>query len=367
MDNLAKHLVSIPISLAALNQHDRVIREECKRLGCWITGQSVQRMFSAICKTGSFHEQHIGTYEGDITIKDVSENDPNLWSEQYIKEYPLTKPIKTHAGYWYIGIEEIEERYEIYLDYAGLCVSDKVEFVFTDPNGVHDEFTFTYEPMIWYPTVRIPWDDLDGEVKIHVKFSLFHTECTFSKKSIQIDHSKAILKKMESIEPDVTLECKDGAEVETHRCVLAAHSDFFAALFSNDWREKNEGRVKLEDFSEDVVTAFVKYLYTCKLEEEEPLTPQLALLADRYQVEPLRSLCETKNFDQLTPENACLQLMLAKRTQNEKVVEQVITFIHENPAAKEHDDFAKLVTHPDLLLRICQAGAKRGIKRKRQD
>ena len=143
--------------------------------------------------------------------------------------------------------------------------------------------------------------------------------------------------------------------------------------------------MKLEDFSEDVVTAFVKYLYTCKLEEEEPLTPQLALLADRYQVEPLRSLCETKNFDQvsawhflealfegydmieLTPENACLQLMLAKRTQNEKVVEQVIAFIHENPAAKEHDDFAKLVAHPDLLLRICQAGAKRGIKRKRQD
>lgn len=66
--------------------------------------------------------------------------------------------------------------------------------------------------------------------------------------------------------PTATLGKKAMVEFRVHRVVLAARCAYFAALFSSDVMETQQGWVLIEDLASDVVQALLEFLYTGTVE-----------------------------------------------------------------------------------------------------
>ena len=84
---------------------------------------------------------------------------------------------------------------------------------------------------------------------------------------------------------------------KVHKCVLAAHSDVFRAMFAHKETVENvQSCLKITDFDADIVGQMLKYLYTGELPEElatENLT-ELLKIGEKYQLELLKSIIEEK-------------------------------------------------------------------------
>lgn len=76
-----------------------------------------------------------------------------------------------------------------------------------------------------------------------------------------------------------------------HRAVLAARSPVFAAMFHTDMIESRSRRVQVDDVPANVFDVFLRFVYTGQLAHGAD-DDELLRVADRYQVETLRRLCE---------------------------------------------------------------------------
>ena len=85
---------------------------------------------------------------------------------------------------------------------------------------------------------------------------------------------------------DVTI-CAGGERFPAHRNVLAASSDYLAALFASGMRD-SESDVALQDVPANIFSALLDFVYegTCVL--AEPLLPNLLVAAAMLQVLPLQ-------------------------------------------------------------------------------
>ena len=61
---------------------------------------------------------------------------------------------------------------------------------------------------------------------------------------------------------DVVLMVKDGREFKAHRRVLSGASPFFEKLLNSDMKETQEGVVRLEMFTESIMAATLRFIYT---------------------------------------------------------------------------------------------------------
>ena len=57
-----------------------------------------------------------------------------------------------------------------------------------------------------------------------------------------------------------------GKRIEAHRIVLSASSDYFAAMFTNDFGESFQNEIELQGVDPDALETLVNYCYTGKLE-----------------------------------------------------------------------------------------------------
>ena len=96
---------------------------------------------------------------------------------------------------------------------------------------------------------------------------------------------------------DVTLEV--GTETfGAHRCVLAARSSVFKAEFHSSMKEKTDACVRIEDMEAKVFKAMLHFMYTDSLPHLEDnddavvMAQHLLAVADRYNLEKLKSICE---------------------------------------------------------------------------
>mmetsp|Transcript_12258 Transcript_12258/g.38715 ORF Transcript_12258/g.38715 Transcript_12258/m.38715 type:complete len:414 (+) Transcript_12258:91-1332(+) len=85
--------------------------------------------------------------------------------------------------------------------------------------------------------------------------------------------------------------------------LLCAWSDVFAAMFAHDFKEQASGIVEIVDFSPAAVEAFLRFLYSGRL--DVGLLPEVWALADKYAVAALREVCDEQVADALAPRNAC--------------------------------------------------------------
>ena len=137
---------------------------------------------------------------------------------------------------------------------------------------------FDYPPMLgWYSlgdSANPP-----PQVKMEIMFTTYAIEF----KPVAATYDDVLFSEQFS---DVTLICSDGESVPAHKCVLAASSPYFKALFSGPWEETQSGQLKM-NYPMNIIKAVLSFLYTgkvnVKLVEAEPIA--FLSVASEYSLE----------------------------------------------------------------------------------
>ncbi|XP_065204205.1 speckle-type POZ protein-like [Planococcus citri] len=123
----------------------------------------------------------------------------------------------------------------------------------------------------------------------------------------------------------------DGKNFGALKGILAARSPVFEAMFKHDMQENRSNQVNISDIRSEVFEEFLHFMYTDKTPNREIVT-ELFVVADKYQVEGLRILCEEIILKELSVENAIDLLFFADLHRAERLVTQVAFYIKTNPA-----------------------------------
>ncbi|XP_062098149.1 BTB/POZ domain-containing protein At4g08455-like isoform X1 [Humulus lupulus] len=80
--------------------------------------------------------------------------------------------------------------------------------------------------------------------------------------------------------------------VPAHKAVLVSRSPVFKAMLENEMEESRSSTIKINDVSYEALRAFVNYLYTAEASLNEHMAYSLVVLAEKYQVNHLKTYCE---------------------------------------------------------------------------
>ncbi|CAD6197291.1 unnamed protein product [Caenorhabditis auriculariae] len=115
----------------------------------------------------------------------------------------------------------------------------------------------------------------------------------------------------EKLHTDFSLRA-EGESIEVHKAVLAARSPVLRAMLSHENSKEVQASVlEMEDVEFAVVQQFVDYIYRAKLPSEEPMVKKLLAMAEKYQVNELKTECQNRLVQGLTYGNACFLAVLA--------------------------------------------------------
>ena len=151
---------------------------------------------------------------------------------------------------------------------------------------------------------------------------------------------------------DFTLICQDQIFKFSKR-FLSMISPVFKNMMKSIYIESQNDTAKIEDTEPETIQAIRNVLYHDTISEKD-LTPQLLMFADRYQIEPLISICRMNLVKTLSKENFVDVIQTAYWTTDEillkcgvKYVVQNLGTFNNNP---EYDNFLK--AHPDFSVKI---------------
>jgi len=144
---------------------------------------------------------------------------------------------------------------------------------------------------------------------------------------------------------DFVLETETGEELMCHKTVLVKCSPFFKAMLSFDCEETMNNRMKVKDFSVEVVVTFLEYLYAEyeRIPEQDVykrkfdktrITPQLMKMCHMYQVESLHQECLKYLMENISDDNAVGTWIEAERCENKDLKHLAIKHIAQK---KEHN------------------------------
>lgn len=125
-------------------------------------------------------------------------------------------------------------------------------------------------------------------------------------------HGKQVLNVLQNFREqnvffDFTIFVK-GEKFPCHRCILAACSDFFRAMFEVHMRERDDGSVKISNLSPEAMRAFLDFAYTGHAEISETNVEMFFQMSSFLQVSLLAKACSDFLIKTLDLIN-CLQLL----------------------------------------------------------
>jgi len=143
---------------------------------------------------------------------------------------------------------------------------------------------------------------------------------------------------------DFVLETETGEELMCHKTVLVKCSPFFKAMLSFDCEETKNNRMKVKDFSVEVVVTFLEYHYAEyeRIPEQDVykrkfdktrITPQLMKMCHMYQVESLHQECLKYLMENISDANAVGTWIEAERCESKDLKHLAIKHIAKK---KEH-------------------------------
>jgi hypothetical protein len=116
---------------------------------------------------------------------------------------------------------------------------------------------------------------------------------------------------------DFNFTFNDGRSIPVHKCLLAAQSPVFAAMFQNQMKENLTSECKIEDILYETFIQFLEYLYTRKMPTTTDRATELYSTAMKYQVQKLPELLEEMILDGINKNNALEILKLGNSFDNE--------------------------------------------------
>ena len=83
---------------------------------------------------------------------------------------------------------------------------------------------------------------------------------------------------------DTTLQVDSGEKISVHRCVLAARSAYFKAMFTNGLAESNQRLVHIRDMDYPVLSSVVAYCYFSEFSIPASTVLPLLIASDLFQM-----------------------------------------------------------------------------------
>ena len=128
---------------------------------------------------------------------------------------------------------------------------------------------------------------------------------------------------------DVTLEV-DGRQLATHRCVLAASSQFFYTMFNSGMKESSQTLLKLHSVSFDSMSLILDYFYTREILINDDNVLELLNTASFLLVTPVKKACIQILNKQLSIENCFSILQVAEQFGASELAKRASYSIKEN-------------------------------------
>ncbi|CAM6101951.1 unnamed protein product [Calypogeia fissa] len=147
---------------------------------------------------------------------------------------------------------------------------------------------------------------------------------------------------------DVTFEV-DGETFQAHKLVLAARSPVFKAQLYGLMRDRNSGKIIVKDMEAPVFKAMLHFIYRDVLPDTAEVTgsssssstlmaQHLLAAADRYGLDRLRLLCESKLCEDVSTDTVATTLALAEQHHASQLKSVCLKFAASNLAAVMQSD-----------------------------
>ena len=184
---------------------------------------------------------------------------------------------------------------------------------------------------VWHLLGNAKWTDADFVLTVNVEIlgedlKIMENEDEVVPK--KFDFRESLYSKM--MDPNFKLVLQ-GVEVPCHKQVLAAASPVFEAMVQNQDLEAIESKANIE-LTEEIGRAFVKYIYTGKLEEDILKEEALAFfeLGNKYDVQELKDLAEAELLVQLNKNNMVKFLSIGDTFNATKIFEAAMKMTKAN-------------------------------------
>lgn len=125
---------------------------------------------------------------------------------------------------------------------------------------------------------------------------------------------------------DVTIVVED-RKFQAHRAILAARSPIFAAMFSHEMAESKLNIVTITDVEPEVFDVMLRFIYTDSVENLKDMALKLLQVADKYDLEKLKILCEESLGRNLSEETALETLAYADLYRAEQLKSMTLDYI----------------------------------------
>ncbi|KAF7018523.1 hypothetical protein CFC21_031804 [Triticum aestivum] len=152
-----------------------------------------------------------------------------------------------------------------------------------------------------------------------------------------------------------------GQLFHAHRCLLAARSPVFKAELFGPMKEKATRSIKVEDIEPPIFEALLHFVYTDSLPDDEQSKDwntaklqHLLVAADRYGLDGLMVLCESKLCESIDVETVATTLVLAEQHHCKDLQEACVEFMAPQnvlQAVMATDGFKHLVASCPLLMK----------------
>jgi len=153
---------------------------------------------------------------------------------------------------------------------------------------------------------------------------------------------------------DVLINCGDKV-FYCHKFMLSARSQVFHAMFNSDMVENKSCSVNVEDFHPNVMEEMLQYIYTgCTLAIDK-YGRELLAVAEKYQLEKLKTCCEEYLSGTLDVENCIDLLLLGDLNQAKTLKETALEFFSKNLSSFKEGDWKKrLNDYPILAIEVME-------------
>ena len=155
---------------------------------------------------------------------------------------------------------------------------------------------------------------------------------------------------------DVTFECQ-GKAVKAHMLIISSGSPVFAAMFQNDFQEKEKRVVEIKDIQLNVLEKLLQFIYVGDVDLLKNIeVAELFVAADKYGVDALKEECASQLVRDISVENASRLLVLAHKHNSSVLHQSTLNFMSKNAKAIcSRKDWMEIIkNYPELSFAAMQ-------------
>ncbi|KAL4183820.1 hypothetical protein AMTRI_Chr11g157030 [Amborella trichopoda] len=134
-------------------------------------------------------------------------------------------------------------------------------------------------------------------------------------------------------------------------------SPVFRAMLENNMEESRSSTIKITDITYEVMFTFIDYLYTAEVTLDEEKAFDLLVVAEKYEVQHLKNVCEKYLTATLNVENSLASFAFAHKYNAKHLTEASLSLILDNmQTLTTRDEYRELVAgDPRLVVEIYES------------